>query len=216
MNDFFDWIKDIGLLVYRFFTNRMLWLLVVMAILFYVLLTRLFELQIILADTYKTTPPSTKIVTVPLQAPRGTIYDRYGRPLAVNKLAYTVKMDPSITISNDALLTLVNALDKNGESYIDSFPMTKDEPYEFIWEGESREWLEDRWKKDMTVENPETATAQESFEFLRKQFKIDPELSNDDARKILNFRCMIYMQRYDPVPIIFAYDIKPETLSYIE
>lgn len=216
-------LKDGFKALYRVLTHRLLWLFILLGFLFYLLIARLFELQIVLADNYKAAPPRTMEVSVPVQALRGSIYDSQGRPLAVNKLVYVVKMDPSISITNEALYELVKVFERNGEKYVDDFPMTKEEPYAFTFpENDWQDWYEFRWKDDMTVENPETATAQESFEFLRKQFKIDPALSNAEVRKILNFRCMIYMERmivmesYDPSPITLAYDVKPETVAAIE
>jgi penicillin-binding protein 2 len=101
--------------------------------------------------------------------------------------------------------------------------MTHDEPFAFTYpDDHRRERREFRWKDDMTVENPETATAPETFEFLRNQFRIDPALSNREARKILNLRCMLYMRRmifmdaYNPTPITLAYDVSPATVAAIE
>jgi len=42
-----DFFREIGEKIYRSFSNRILWLLVVMAVLFCILLVQLFELQVI-------------------------------------------------------------------------------------------------------------------------------------------------------------------------
>ncbi|MDR1664858.1 MAG: hypothetical protein LBR83_08075 [Clostridiales bacterium] len=222
-----EFLKESAKSIRRFISNRILYLFVLLVVLFYLLFARLFDLQIVLHDSFRPAPPRTREVTMPVAALRGNIFDSKGRPLTSNKLAYTVKIDPSEAIVNEslneALYKLTLLFEKNGEDYVNDFPMTMTEPYGFTYpDGESRERLEYRWKADMAVENPETATAQEAFDYLRKVFDIDPALPNPDARKILNFRCMLYMERmiymdeYDPQPVTLAYDVKPQTVAAIE
>jgi len=219
-------MHDIGKFLYNFITHRILWLFVAMAVLFYILLVQLFQLQIAEADVFRLTQPTrTEVVSRPLPALRGTIYDRYGRPLAVNELTFVVKMDPSVRISNEALLSLSLLFEKNNEDYVDSLPISHELPLEFTITGATPDQIarrEYRWKDDMAIPNPETATAQESWDFLITQFDIDPELSHDDIRRVMNFRSKIFAQRflgfghYDPTPIIFAYNVSPETMAVIE
>ena len=210
-------IKEIGGYVYRFITHRVLWLGIITVVLFGLLLIQLFELQIILADTFMPQPPVTHEVTIPIQPLRGTIYDRHGRPLAINTLTTVVKMDPSVRISNEGLLTLSQLFERNGEDYIDSFPITLN-PFEFT----VNERQQFRWQDDMTIPNAGETCAEESFLYLRERAGIDPELSHEDARRILNFWCKIFRERlisvatFRPVPILFAVDISPETAAAIE
>jgi len=213
-------------LLYRFFSHRILWLLVVTGILFYLLLVQLFQLQIVNVNIFGAPPPRTGYVDRYLPALRGTIYDRHGRPLAVNELSFVVKMDPSVHITNEALLQLAFLFEKNNEEYIDSFPISREEPFEFTITGTSEEQIrrrEYRWKADMAIPNAELATAEEAWTYLRNnQFDIDPELSNEDARRIMNFRAKIFEQRflgfgaYNPRPILFAYSVSPQTMAAIE
>jgi hypothetical protein len=121
--------------IYHFITHRILWLLAVTALLFYLLLVQLFELQVVMADDYVLPPPRTAQVTRSVPALRGTIYDRHGRPLAVNQLTFVVKMDPSISITNEALLELALLFERNNEEYVDAFPISRDEPFEFTFTG---------------------------------------------------------------------------------
>ena len=221
--------RDTGKLLYRFFSHRILWLLVVTAVLFYLLLVQLFGLQIVegTVNPFGAPPPRTGYVSRSLPALRGTIYDRHGRPLAVNELSFVAKMDPSVRITDEALLQLALLFEHNNEQYVDSFPISRTEPFEFTITGTTEAQIrarEYRWKADMDIPNPRTATAQESWEYLRnRQFNIDPELSNEDARRIMNFRSMIFEQRflgwaatYEPTPIIFAYNVSAETIAAIE
>jgi cell division protein FtsI/penicillin-binding protein 2 len=223
-----DALKIAGKMLYAFVTHRLLWMFVLTAVLFLTLFARLFALQI--ADENRwiaaaLTPPPNIFIEMPLQPTRGTIYDRMGRPLAINHLVFVVKMDPSVNISNEALLDLTLLFEENEERFIDNFPIAF-EPnggFEFTFTGTeaSRAWQEHRWKDDMAIPNPATATAEESFNHLRHFFRLDPELSDEDVRRILNFRCQIFMLRpldlrhYNPVPILFAVDVSHATMAHI-
>jgi len=214
-----DLIKDITKASYRFIFHRILWLFIIAVVLFYVVLARLFELQIILADTFMPMPPVTAIVEQTLPAQRGNIYDRIGRPLAVNIPVFVVTMDPTVAISNEALLELTRLFERNNEGFVNDFPMTTKWPYEFTLGGgtpEIRQNREFRWKDDMAIPDPNNATATESFLHLRAWFGIDPELSNEDARRILNFRTMIFERRFRPQLFVIATDVSVYTIATIE
>jgi len=56
---------------------------------------RLFQLQVVNGDEYARRASADRTVDVPLPAPRGLIFDRTGRPLAVNTPSWTVKVRPA-------------------------------------------------------------------------------------------------------------------------
>ncbi|MCL2361962.1 MAG: penicillin-binding transpeptidase domain-containing protein [Defluviitaleaceae bacterium] len=204
---------------WRVINHRILWLFVAIAILFYVMFAQLYELQIILSHTFVASLPITATVEQTIPATRGNIYDRLGRPLAINIPVWVATIDPSIIISNEALLELTRLFERNNEDFENTFPMTTEWPYEFILGGSTpgtRELREFRWKDDMAVPNPETATAAESFLYLRDWFGIDPDMSNEDARRILNFRSMVFYRRFRPHPFVVAIDISHYTIATIE
>ena len=62
-------------------------------VLFAIIVLRLFSLQIIHGADYEESITASVSKELPVTAPRGNIYDRYGRPLAVNKVAYCVQVD---------------------------------------------------------------------------------------------------------------------------
>ena len=224
-------LRSVGKALYLFFSHRLLWLLVLTGVLFYILLVELFNLQVVEADMFRLSAPvRTGEVSRPLPALRGTIYDRHGRPLAVNELTFVVKMDPSITISNEALLALALLFEANGEDYVDSLPIAiptqPGETFTFTIDGPNPDVIrrrENHWKREMDIPNYETATAEEAWNDLRdRQLNIDPALSLEDARRIMNFAAKIHARRflwfstYEPTPIIFAYDVSPATIAAIE
>ena len=56
---------------------------------------RLFQLQVVNGDEYASRAAADRTVEVPLPAPRGLIFDREGRPVAVNVPSWTVKVRPA-------------------------------------------------------------------------------------------------------------------------
>ena len=84
--------------IQEFSKNRIFLLLCSITVLFSILIFRLFLLQIIHGEEYEQKLTTSILREVKLPASRGTIYDRYGRPLAVNHVAYSIQIDNSITL----------------------------------------------------------------------------------------------------------------------
>ena len=62
---------------------------------------RLFQLQVVNGDVYADLAAADRTVEVPIQAPRGLIFDRAGRPVAVSIPSWTVKVRPADLPSAD-------------------------------------------------------------------------------------------------------------------
>jgi cell division protein FtsI/penicillin-binding protein 2 len=211
--------------IVKFVTNRQLISFIVVSLCFYLLLARLFNLQIVNGHTYATSEVSVDKQTMPIPTTRGNIYDHLGRPLAINTSSFAIQMDPAVAEMNaQVFYDLLVMLERNGETVIDNFPISETEPYSF--EVDRAGTTEERWKKDMafvkdpvfsTEKNPITGpslTAEECFIELRERFKVPEELSNSEARKVLNICSMLYMQRFNTlVPVIIAYNAKPSTIA---
>ena len=56
---------------------------------------RLFQLQVVNGDVYAGRAAADRTVEVPIPAPRGLIFDRAGRPIAVSIPSWTVKIRPA-------------------------------------------------------------------------------------------------------------------------
>lgn len=59
------------------------------------LVTRLFQVQVVNGDEYARRAAADRTAEVSISAPRGLIFDREGRPLAVNVPSWTVKVRPA-------------------------------------------------------------------------------------------------------------------------
>lgn len=64
-------------------------------VLFGALAGRLFQLQVVDGDRYAARAAAARTIEMPIRAPRGLIFDREGRPLAVNTPSWTVYARPS-------------------------------------------------------------------------------------------------------------------------
>ncbi len=201
---------------------RLLVIFIGVSILFFILIVKLYTLQIVQGEFLKNQVLGTISKPITLDAPRGNIYDKFGRPLAVNESSFTVNIDPSISIPNinDVILKTINVLEQNGEQLVDEFPISKEKPYTFLFNGS--ESLEKTWKNDMNLGETsnvsiEEINAEEAFTILREKFEIDSNLSDEDARKILLVRSELYKRRFSKfIPITLAYDVSEKTIATIE
>ena len=140
--------------------NRIFVMLCGIIVLFAIIVLRLFSLQIIHGADYEESITASVSKELPVTAPRGAIYDRYGRPLAINKVAYCVQVDGSVTLEftseeqQELAKALTEALWEKGETRTDSLPITKRAPYRFTFEGteEEKETQEKRWKNNIGLE----------------------------------------------------------------
>ncbi|MCL2673959.1 MAG: penicillin-binding transpeptidase domain-containing protein [Defluviitaleaceae bacterium] len=201
----------------KILTNRLAILGVLTLLMFYMVTVRLFELQIIRGEYFLNELNVTSVRSTELNAPRGTIYDRFGRPLAINVTEYIVMIDPVAAIPrragmNQVAADLLELLESNGEVFINTFPISNTEPMEFMFN--NNETRMNRWKDDMTVARG--ATPEEAMERLRDLFGISEELTNQEAYDIVAIRSAIFMNRFRQTePILIASNVSFETVVTI-
>ena len=108
---------------------------IIMGLLFIMLIVKLYSLQITSGDYYSKEVSGTAIRNVTVSAPRGIIYDRYGREIATNTSSYAVNIDPSIGVDNlnDVLQNLITLLEANNEKIVIDFPITAESPHSFLF-----------------------------------------------------------------------------------
>ena len=92
---------------------------VVAILLFGVLAGRLFQLQVVEGARYAAQAQAARTVEVPIRAPRGLIFDREGRPMAVNTPSWTLFARPADLPTGDAARssTLIRAARMSGLSF---------------------------------------------------------------------------------------------------
>ena len=174
-----------------------------------ILIIQLLNLQIINGDYYRE-QSNTRLTRISeIQGARGDILDRTGNVLATVRKSYNVelyKTNIETEELNNAILELINVLEKNGESYEDTFPI-KINPFEFTIKDEKLAI----WKEKYELE--EKATAEQAFYKFKDKYKITNE-SIEDIRKIIAIRYRITTEGYSSTKSLeIAMDIKEETVA---
>lgn len=174
-----------------------------------ILIIQLLNLQIVHGEEYKQ-QSNTRLTRISeIEGARGDIVDRSGNKLATIRGTYNVELYKTNIETgelNDAILELINVLEKNGEHYDDTFPI-KINPFEFTISDKTLA----SWKEKYKLE--ENATAEEAFYSFKEKYKIENE-SIDEVRKIICVRYRITTEGYSSTKSIqIASDIKQETVA---
>lgn len=167
----------------RFFVINIL-----MAVMLIMLVIRLFNLQITDGNKYKEISGNKNSVNLLEKAPRGEIYDRYGKPLVVNRECYSVTLIKT-PITTDELNTviykLINVIENAEAEITDTFPINENgSDFTFDDDTERQKWFDNNSKKVNS-----SMTAAEVFRiFAEETYKISSSYSINDRRKIAGIR----------------------------
>ena len=201
-----------------FFTNRLFLLSVVVVVVFAILVAALFDRQIVNGHI-AVAQVRTSQRTIYTNAPRGEIFDAFGRPLAVNFPVFTVMLDPSFEQfdPNGSFMFFMDIMRRHGkEISVDSeFLITSASPRGFSGSAAAqRRWMLDLGIDEELVE--EGLTAQQAYDILLELFEIPAHLSRDDAHTLLLMRTALYLQRFMLNQIPLAIDIDRPTVAALE
>lgn len=158
--------------------------------LFCVLAGRLFNLQIVNGEQYEQELTASVLNRVVEPASRGSIYDRYGRPLAVNKVAFAVKIDDSLNpdieqVRNSILLDLHYFFKNDGRPLSNTLPISVSAPHRFEFNGDSAAEL--KWKEKAGLTGDlDNLSASEALEQLYIRFEIPERLEVSEKMGIVS------------------------------
>ncbi|QUH26058.1 penicillin-binding transpeptidase domain-containing protein [Serpentinicella alkaliphila] len=152
--------------------------ILVFGIICIIILLRLMSIMIVRGEEYRIQAENSIFKTIPTSAPRFEIKDRYGRLLAGNRPSFAVHIMKNEIIDekiNEVALNVISILEKNGDRFIDDFPIVMSEKgdYVFTFDVKIQEW------KD-TYNIQEEYTAIEAFDILRKRYGIRLDLTMED------------------------------------
>ena len=217
----------------NFFSSRLLPISIVYIFLFFVLVHRIFTLQIVESGMQSEDEVVKNTKTREIKSTRGNIYDRNGVLLAYNELAYSVVInDVSSSISdeekNTQIALLIRLIERNGDELDTDFPIeiNKKKEFEFTVEGSALS----RFKKTVYDGNNQikedeikAATAEDVFEYLRhgmehvsKMFNISDEYSTEMALKIMSIRYAVYSNYPKYLQVRVATQVSKETVAAIK
>lgn len=175
-------------------------------------ITKLYDLQIVNGQSYLEQSEKRLIREVSVEAPRGEIYDRYGKLLVTNKIGFDVciyytKIEK--TELNEILLKVANILEKNGDEYYNNFPVD----FENMLFTKSENSIK-TWKKSNGLE--EELTVEEVIEFYKNKYEIIQTNMNEIA-KIIPMRYEIASKGYTSYKsVTLAKDISNESMLELE
>ena len=133
-----------------------------------------------------------------LEAARGSIMDRTGNILVGTTMGFSLelyKTKVDTQTFNNSILNIVRVLEKNGDSYIDTLPISIN-PFEFKFNSEESAI---KWKKNNKID--ENATAEQAFYALKDKYEINCD-SLEDTRKIMTIVYEIKTSGYSTVKSI--------------
>ena len=229
----------IGSSLKRFFTSRILPVVIFVVLMFGTLIYQLFDLQIIHGSEYLDNYVELTEGETSLPSTRGNIYDRNGYLLAYNRLAYSVTYTDTGVYANgyqknEMLKDLIPLLERHGESIVSYLSLAFDENgnIQFTTQNESARlrFLRDvygqtgvdaLYKEDDEGNILADDTAAEVFTWLKERYGIgefqngEPyEVSDDMALKMLHLRYGIAQNAYQKYKsTVIASNISSETMA---
>ena len=110
----------------RFINKRIAICTVVLLVMLFGFVAKLFLWQVVEGKDYRKLADSSTAYTVTTDATRGEILDRSGVGLAVNRTGYRIALDKLFIDPeklNDTIHALIDLMDRNGEEWIDNLPI---------------------------------------------------------------------------------------------
>ena len=171
---------------------------------------RLANLQLVNGEAYRAQTERMVYRTLPVSAPRGGIYDRYGRALVVNRTGYSVSLDAYLLPAdrqNNIILELLSLLDTPLLAFSDTLPITLP-PYTFF--AESPAQLLSNLGLD------EAATAADVIDHFVKKYGLS-DFSKTEQRVLAGIRYEMERREFSVVnSFTFAESVDIKTVTAIK
>jgi len=206
--------------------SRYLYIFIFTLAFIFVIVGRLFYLQIINGEKIDNESTVGQKSTRVIAAPRGNIYDRNGVLIATNRTAYIVQMvytNGKQADKDKMYISLINLFNKNGESFVNSLGQYLKSPTEWgtLLSGEEKDpvikaWINEIGAKKLASVGPYSPS--DAFNYLRNEkFKIDKAYSDEEAFKICIFRYEVFKNGTSSVdPIRVSNEVSANTMAEIE
>ena len=133
-------VKKIKKILNKIFTQRSLILLALFLVMTVILVTRIFQLQIVQGEDYAENFTLATTKERAIKSTRGNIYDVNGKLLAYNELSNSVTLEDNGTYSttrekqlslNGEIYRLIQLIEGNGDTITDNFHIILNENGEF-------------------------------------------------------------------------------------
>ena len=205
LGDIKEWIKNV-------IFSRLFLLVLVIGALFFVLMQKLFVLQIINGKDYLNNFTLTIKKEISLPSARGNIYDRNGNLLAYNELAYSVTIEDNYEsgsekniLLNDTIIRTVRIIEKCGDEVNNDFKIILNRfgRYEYIVsDARLLRFLADVYghaKTDDLTNEERNSTPDDVIRYLasKERYQIGAMEENEDGEKEF-----IPLKGYEPEEVL--------------
>lgn len=223
LDDFIDKLK-------KLLSSRIIPLAMIFAIMFGILIYRIFNLQIVNSTVGIQEEEYLNIEPREIKSTRGEIKDRNGVVLAYNVSSYSVVMCDSALLStndekNEMLLKLVNLLESYGYPLELNFGMEIDKKNHLVFNVEGNaltRFLQNAYCVGKLTPEQMNATPQEVFDFMRfgdktaKMFQIADTYTQEEALKIMILRYTLFNMTPKFTQFTLASNVNPETVAAVK
>lgn len=223
--------------IYEVVKSRCFVAIIIFCVMSALLVQRVFYLQIVKGEEYADNYELQIQKTREVEGTRGNIYDRNGKLLAYNELAYSVVIEDNGEYDstedknkelNKVISTVIDMAEANGDSIINNFGIILDQNDNYMYIAESNtqrlRFIADVYGQatiDKLTEEQKSQTAQEIIDYLctdeRYGYGIDQkELSRAEVLKLVNVRYAISLNSYQKyIPTTIAEDVSEETMAAV-
>lgn len=196
----------------RKFNPRYVALAVILVLIMLVYSLRMVQIQIIDADYYVSQADSVSTRSVSIQAARGEIIDRFGRPLATGRESYNIVFNRaylSTDAFNSTIRALVKLLQNNQEEWLDKLPLAASAPYTFTDDEQAVSVMKNR------IGVAHYATAENCYDQMVSKFKLEG-LDAAEQRTLMGVRYSMELADFSIAnPYTFAEDVSTDTMTRI-
>ncbi|MCI8308201.1 MAG: hypothetical protein HFH14_09155 [Lachnospiraceae bacterium] len=217
------------------FSSRLVPIVFIYIVLFFVLIIRMFSLQIVVGEDFVDSTVKTEEKNRDIKSTRGKIYDCNGKLLASNEISYSVTIQDTGEITtneekNEMIYKMLQIIKKNNEHIDIDFEIEIDKNNQFVFNVDKTSEL--RFKRDAYFkksvdelsDEQKNATAAEVFEYLRTdvqpsgpKFDISDEYPVQDALEIMAVRYTLMINSNTKyIPITVASNVKEDTVIAIK
>ena len=220
------------------YRGRYIALGVIIAVLFGILIGRLYLLQVLNYESNRASADAKKTKTITSRGSRGTITDVNSLTLAFDKQVYNVQFyrDPNFIptttdangrpqsqyeVYTNAIISLIDIVERNGGTMNTSFSLVRDGMtglWVFSWSNNDYTIAQQNARERMWRSNFYLATApqQELFERLCRRYRIPDTLSEEQKIKVLAVWETMQNNAFLSQPITVAANVSWETVIEIE
>ena len=193
------------------FSRRLLAIGVLFSLVLAAYFVTLFDAQIVHGAEYRARSIRANTKSETVVTSRGILTDRNGKALVTNRSVYTLELDTSLAPSDDAalnkeLLRLIELLENRGIVWEDTLPLTAGAPftYDFSVSGShtalnsylvSKKWADE---DTLTTDTDPPLSPEALLSRLRTEFKVDGELTDAEARKLVGLRYCLAVTEAQP------------------